>query len=243
MTTTPKRPPSADHILILPTDTVYLDQLEAVQRTVYALRENELGWRDVLNAEKLANHLRVFPEGQFMAYDPDHDRVVGGCTSMRLHYDPAQPFTESWMSTTGDGTLRTHQPDGDWLYGVDNVVLPEYRGRGVGGRLMAARYRLAKRLNLRGMLAGSMPIDYAGSGLSFEQYVAEVVAGARWDTNLSKQIRKGMTILNVIPNYLLHAPETDNYGVAIRWDNPDYRPTRAARPVAPRPQPQPHQRR
>lgn len=118
------------------------------------------------------------------------------------------------------------------MYGVDTSVHPEYRSRGVGGLLMDARFAVLRSLNLRGMIAGSMIIDYeqvADSQMP-DTYVADVVAGRRFDTNLSKQLRKGFKVHNLIPNYV-EDPRTRNWAAAIIWENPDY----AAAAVRPAP--------
>jgi ribosomal protein S18 acetylase RimI-like enzyme len=111
------------------------------------------------------------------------------------------------------------------MYGVETCVHPDYRGCGVGSKLMDARFALLKRLNLRGMIAGSMIMDYhtVADQMSPEDYVREVVAGVRFDTNLSKQLHKGFKVLSLIPNYETD-PRSLNWAVAIRWDNPNYRP-------------------
>ena len=116
------------------------------------------------------------------------------------------------------------------MYGVDTSVHPDYRSRGVGGLLMEARFAVLKSLNLRGMIAGSMIIDYeqVADTQSPEAYVADVVAGRRFDTNLSKQLRKGFKVHNLIPNYV-EDKRTRNWAAAFLWENPDY--TAAARPA------------
>jgi ribosomal protein S18 acetylase RimI-like enzyme len=115
------------------------------------------------------------------------------------------------------------------MYGVDSAVHPDYRGRGVGGQLMDARFAVLRQLNLRGMVAGSLFIDYpsVADQLTPEQYVQEVIDGKRFDTNLTKQLHKGFGVHNLIPNYI-HEPRTKDYAAAIVWENPDYDP---ARPV------------
>lgn len=111
------------------------------------------------------------------------------------------------------------------MYGVDTSVHPAYRSRGVGGLLMEARFAVLKSLNLRGMIAGSMIIDYeqVANSQTVDEYVAAVVAGQRFDTNLSKQLRKGFKVHNLIPNYVEDS-RTGNWGAAIIWENPDYTP-------------------
>ncbi|MBI5668298.1 MAG: hypothetical protein HZC41_09850 [Chloroflexi bacterium] len=102
---------------------------------------------------------------------------------------------------------------------------PDYQGRGVGGKLIEARFELVRALNLRGMVAGSLITDYhrVAREVSPEQYVQDVVAGKRFDSNLSKQLRKGFQVRGLIPNYTI-ADSSCHYGVEIVWDNPDYRP-------------------
>jgi GNAT superfamily N-acetyltransferase len=120
------------------------------------------------------------------------------------------------------------------MYGVDTSVHPEYRSRGVGGLLMDARFAVLKSLNLRGMIAGSMIIDYeqVADTQTPEAYVADVVAGRRFDTNLSKQLRKGFKVHNLIPNYV-DDPRTRNWAAAILWENPEYAAARPAVMAAP----------
>jgi ribosomal protein S18 acetylase RimI-like enzyme len=111
------------------------------------------------------------------------------------------------------------------MYGVESCVHPDYQGRGVGSKLMDARFDVLRRLNLRGMVAGSMFMDYhkVADEISPEAYVREVIEGQRYDTNLTKQLHKGFRVRNLIPNYC-EDDRTLNWGAAIVWENPDYRP-------------------
>lgn len=110
------------------------------------------------------------------------------------------------------------------MYGVETLVHPDYQGYGIGGLLMERRFETARQLNLRGIVGGSLIIDYhkVADRLTPEAYVAEVVAGRLFDTNLSKQIKKGFVPSNVIPNYTEY-PLSRNYAIAIVWENPAYR--------------------
>ena len=110
------------------------------------------------------------------------------------------------------------------MYGVETFVHPEYQSRGVGSQLMNARFEVLRALNLRGLVAGSLFIGYekVAKRVTPEQYVADVVAGKRFDPNLSKQLRKGFAVRNLIPHYT-EEPRTKDYAAAIVWLNPDYR--------------------
>ncbi len=115
------------------------------------------------------------------------------------------------------------------MYGVETFVHPDYQSRGVGSKLMNARFDLLRRLNLRGLVAGSLFVGYSdiADELTAEQYVQEVVAGKRFDPNLSKQLRKGFKVKNLIPNYT-EDPRTHDWAAAILWLNPEYRPRKSA---------------
>ncbi len=121
------------------------------------------------------------------------------------------------------------------MYGVDCVVRPDYQGLGVGGKLIEARYDVVRRLNLRGMVAGSLIMDYhsVAHEISPERYVQDVVNGTRFDSNLSKQLRKGFEVRGLIPNDTV-ADSSCHYGVEIVWDNPDYRPMQIPLRIVPR---------
>lgn len=203
----------------------FVDELVNIQRVVYEGSKTEDSV-DALHAEHFLSMIAAFPDGQFMAVDAATGRVVGHTASMRIGFDPTQPFVEPWVVTTGYGHLTTHVPDGDWMYGVESAVLPEFQRQGVGSRLYAARFALAQRLNLRGIVAGSTIMGYHehAATLSPDDYVSAVVAGLLYDNNLSKQLRKGFRVLNVIPDYVTDALSC-GYGAAIVWDNPTCDPS------------------
>ena len=91
--------PASHRISIVPSARRYVAQMEALQHLVYGTTPEAPA--DVLRAEHFRRHLKVFPEGQFVALDAGH--VVGLTVSMRLAFDPANPFIEPWHITTGDG--------------------------------------------------------------------------------------------------------------------------------------------
>ena len=74
-------------------------------------------------------------------------------------------------------------------------------------------------------MAGSIIMDYhkVAHEVTPDQYVREVVSGTRFDNNLTKQLKKGFKVHNLIPEYH-DDPRSCNWGVAIKWENPDYLP-------------------
>lgn len=213
-------------IVIVPSSPRYAAAMEDLQHAVYgSTRERPNG---ALTEKHFLHHQMIFPEGQFvaLAIQPDgSERVVGLTCSMRLPFDPDHPFLEAWDETISGGWLTRHDPRAKWMYGVESAVHPAYQGHGIGGKLMEARFKVAKHLNLRGMVAGSALISYykVADSVSADEYVRGVVDGRYFDNNLSKQIKKGFHPIATIPNYL-DDQDTRGWGAVIVWDNPAYNP-------------------
>ena len=82
-----------------------------------------------------------FPDGQFVAeYE---GRIVGYCATFRI--DEAVALApHSWNEITGGGYASRHDPNGDWLYGMEVCVDPDFRGLRIGQRLYDARKQLCR---------------------------------------------------------------------------------------------------
>jgi GNAT superfamily N-acetyltransferase len=188
---------------------------------------------ECFTAAMFRHHQALFPEGQFVALEAETQRVLGFTASMRTRFDPLRPPRHTWWEAAGEGWLSRHVPDGDWMYGIESCVHPAYRGHGIGGRLMDARFAALRRLNLRGLVAGGAPIDYGrvADRMSIEAYVRAVQAGTLTDTNLSKQLHKGFQVAGFIPDYLSGDETTRGWGVLIVWLNPAYRAVRRLYPA------------
>lgn len=177
---------------------------------------------DWMRAEHFASHLRLFPEGQHVALDGG--RVVGQSSTFRIAGAVAlAPHT--YRGICADNSFANHDPLGEWLYGADMSVHPDYRGQGIASRLYAARKELARRLNLRGMVAGGMLPGYVGhSGqMGVDEYARRVAAGELSDATLTPQLRNGFALRGILPNYL-HDTEYGADATLIVWENPHWNP-------------------
>jgi predicted N-acetyltransferase YhbS len=154
------------------------------------------------SAEMLRSQQTHFPEGQFVVEYAG--KVVGYCATFRIDEATAlKPHT--WMQITGGGMASRHKPDGDWLYGMEVVVHPEYRGMRIGQRLYHARKRLCMDLKLRGIVFGGRIPGLAkniGRYGSAEAYVRAVVAGERRDATLSFQLANGFEVTGLLHAYV-----------------------------------------
>lgn len=205
-----------DSITIRPAQPADTPAMDALFRAAFDPGASREDCDECLFEEHYRHHLSIFPEGQFVAVDGQSGRVIGMSSAIRTSYDPAHPHLDSWWQSIGQGWFTTHQPTGDWLYAVESVVEAGYQGQGIGRRLMNARWELVQQLRLRGILAGSLPMDYGAVAdqMSIEQYVEAVLRGDRFDTNLSKQLKMGFRPVQIIPNYVTDA-SSRRYGVLI----------------------------
>ncbi len=179
------------------------------------------------SAAMYQRHIEVFPQGQFTALvDVDGEMIVAGATTTFLTPDfdhIRQAFDESvsW--------LAYHDPAGEWLYGADISVNPDFRRRGVGSAIYAARAQLVKQLNLRGEVAAGLLAGYYRyqHSLSLEDYAARVVAGELTDPTVSMQLRNGFVLHEVLYDYVDN-PQSANSAALIVRENPDFIPSKSA---------------
>ena len=158
-------------------------------------------------------HLELFPEGQFVALDGD--RMVGGTSTCRLHFD-FDHVGHTFEDIIQGGWLTSHQPDGDWLYGADISVHPDHRGRGLARGLYAARQDTVRRLGLKGQVTAGMMRGYGAvkDRMSAEEYYRRLADGTVNDPTLSAQMKIGFELRRLLPNYV-HDPVCDDYAVLI----------------------------
>ncbi|ULQ55376.1 GNAT family N-acetyltransferase [Flavihumibacter rivuli] len=187
-------------------------QLEELQKIVFpTLADDEL-----IKAKHYLRHLELFPEGQLVV--KDGDKVVGMTTTMRSNFDFSH-YHHTFKETIAGGWLTNHDPNGEWLYGLDIGVHPDYRGKGLARILYRARHEVARSLGLKGQITVGMMNGYGAVAhqISGEQYFKELVEGKRTDPTITPQMKIGFEPIALIPEYLSD-PACGNYGVLIKID-------------------------
>lgn len=195
-------------------DPKWADDLERIELLSFPMANP----RDLLSADDILAYAQVFPDGYFVALDDT--RPVGQGAGIYLDFDFAQP-QHTIAGITGDHQCGNHDPDGDWYYGTDISVHPEYRGRGIGHMLYEARKGLVIRDGKRGIIAGaSLPgfFDHKGT-MNAEDYVGRVVDGALFDPTLSFQLSNGFVVCGMLEGYLEDDAD-DGWAALIVWERP-----------------------
>lgn len=211
-------------ILIKNTQIEHLEACAELQRLCFP----NLPPEELLTAAHIVNHIRLFPEGQFVAIDKATGRVVGMTAGFRTHFDFGQNHTHGhcYTEATGQRWFSKHNPRGHYYYGADMTVHPDFRGRGIARKFYETRKALCKRLGLRGqVLCGMIPgyKDYKHV-MQANAYVRLAITGAIFDGTLSTQLRNDFKVRGMIANYVQDEP-TDGWAVLLEWRNPDYSET------------------
>lgn len=196
-----------------------LDDFPGIRDVCLAVYPESPPWRE----DQIQSHLKVFPEGQFVAWDARAKKVVGMASSLIVFWDDYEMET-NWRDFTDNGLFTNHDPGkGRTLYGADVMLHPGYQGKGIGKMLYAEREKLTRRLRLLRIRAGARLRGYAkfSSTLSPEDYVIKILDGELVDPTLSFQLKRGFQVLAVASNYLRHDPESLGFAAVIEWLNPD----------------------
>jgi len=199
-------------ILIRNTQPRDIAGVVALQRECFpAPFPEELLWQ----AEHIARHLEIFPEGQWVA---EHEgQIVASCTNLLLFEEHWQAHLD-WESTVGGHFLRAHTPGGTTLYGVDLSVAPASRGQGIGRSLYQARFDFVRAHALsRYGTAVRMP-DYQSQaqGQTPQAYAEAVAAGTLTDRTLTPLLRMGTEFLGVIENHM-DDEESGHAAAILEW--------------------------
>ncbi|MEC4848669.1 MAG: GNAT family N-acetyltransferase [Nitrosarchaeum sp.] len=171
--------------------------------------------------EQLEAHLKVFPEGQFVA---DYDgKIVGSCSSLIVKFNPEYK-EHTWKEACGDSIFSAHNPKGDSLYGADISTHPDNRRLGVATKIYDARKALAIKLNLRRIIAGARLFNYCefAKELSPLEYVQKVLKHEIREPVLEFQVKNGFKFIKILDDYMKD-PRSLNHATFIEWINPNYK--------------------
>jgi ribosomal protein S18 acetylase RimI-like enzyme len=173
---------------------------------------------NIWHEEELQSHLNIFPDGQFVAEEPD-GTIVGSASTLIISLHP-EYADHTWKEITANGLFTNHDPNGDSLYGADISTHPKYRHEGIGSMLYDERKRLVITLKLRRMIAGGRLFNYSNysNQMSAEDYSKKVVEGKLHDPVLSFEIANGFRFIKVLSDYLDDVRSL-NYASFIEWLN------------------------
>ncbi len=175
-----------------------------------------------LTPRMIRGQINNFPEGQFVAeYD---GRIVGHCATFIISGDVALK-PHSWDEITGNGFAARHNPDGDYLYGMEVSVDPAYRRLRIGQRLYSARRNLCEEWSLKGIVFGGRMPGYLRKRRQFPEpmdYVRAVQNREIKDQTISFHLSNGFEPIGVLEEYDLEDQPSGGNATHMVWRNPRY---------------------
>ncbi|MBN1332321.1 MAG: GNAT family N-acetyltransferase [Synergistales bacterium] len=168
--------------------------------------------------EQFNSMIRRFPVGQICI--EDKGKVVAVALSLVIDYG-SYGDNHTYRQIVGDGMLKNHDPDGDYLYGIDVMVDPEYREMRLGKRLYDARKELCENLNLKGIIIGGrIPgYDKYAQEMTPREYILQVKNREILDPVLTFQLSNDFHYKKVVRNYWPADKKSRGFGVILEWNN------------------------
>lgn len=171
--------------------------------------------------QELEDHRRVFPQGQFVAYEANTNAVAGVHFTLRLRLMDFH-IDDPWDVLTAGGSFLDHNPEGPTLYVADIMVHPGHQHHGIAHALTDQARFLVQEERLWRMVGASRLPGYGkyASTMSVEQYVEAVLNGQLFDPVLSIHMKDGWTAVKPIHGYLQHDEDSAGWAEVIQWINP-----------------------
>ncbi|HTW96108.1 MAG TPA: hypothetical protein VMD74_00415 [Candidatus Methylomirabilis sp.] len=179
--------------------------------------------------EMIISRIKVFREGSWLALV--HDKVGGDKLVGYGVYEYVNEIDDknfSWFGITDNGLLvKSHQPKGDWLYGVNLSVVPEAAEMGVSENFISCLtikeliFGGRKGLYLGSRMPGFASYCQQNGDLDANVYVQQRTHGHLIDPQLSIYEYLGFKVVRVLPNYFTD-PESRNNGVLVLKTNHDF---------------------
>ena len=174
----------------------------------------ELLWQ----SQHIAHHLQLFPAGQFVALA--EGMVVASASSTRISEENWNSHL-NWQETVGGPFLKTLDPLGSTLYGLDISVHPDFRGKGVGRRLYHHRFDLVRGLNLKRFgtacrIPGFTEFRRSQREATADDYAKLVAEGLLVDRTMTPLLKYGLSFLAVIHHYM-EDQESGDAAALLSW--------------------------
>lgn len=168
----------------------------------------------------LRGQISNFPEGQFVVeYEGE---IVGYAASIMLK-EAVALSKHNWAGITGAGYGSSHNPNGDWLYGMEVCVDPARRRLRIGERLYDARKSLVENLELKGISFGGRIPGWTKRRKTYPNplaYLNAVKERKVIDPVVNFQFRQGFEVHGILENYLPVDTASGGFAAHMIWRNP-----------------------
>lgn len=184
----------------------------------YIMKKAYAGMGGAWSPDEYAGLLSMFPEGQICI--DDKGTVVAAALALIIDYGSLER-NHSYEDIVSKGKFGKHDPEGDYLYGIDVFVHEDYRGMRLGRRLYDARKELCEELNLKGIIVGGRIPGYSkyNHEMTPSRYIEKVRNKEIVDPVLTFQLANDFHPKRVIRNYIPEDSESAGHAVFLEWNN------------------------
>lgn len=188
------------------------EDVKAIMESAYA------GMGGSWNKNQYATLMSICPQAQICI--DDKGAVVAAALTLIIDYSNLEQ-NHSYEDIVSDGRFEGHDPDGDYMYGIDLFVRKDYRGMRLGRRLYDARKELCEKMNLKGIIVGGRIPGYEKhhKELTPGQYIEKVKSREIIDPVLTFQLSNDFHPKRVIRNYIPEDDASKSYAVFLEWNN------------------------
>ncbi len=193
------------------------------------VRINEEVWREITNEKyiwtlkKVISQFAICPHLIYCVFEDEE--IVGTLSSICLTENDLKR-NKSWLEKTADGFLTTHKEDGNIGFGVDLSVTRKASKKASDRLVLTAILISGIGKGIKSIYLGArIPSFHKHSTMNVEEYVyGKKKNGKPLDPELYFYLKNGFEIVEIIPEYM-DDPDSLNYGVLLRWNNPLYKIT------------------
>jgi len=167
---------------------------------------------------EIANLINRFPEGQICI--EDNGKAVAAALSIVIDFS-LFGYQHSYEQIIAGGTFKSHDEEGDYLYGIEVFVDPDYQGMRLGRRLYDVRKELAENLNLKGILLGGRIPGYHNYAAEMPplKYILKVKNQEIVDPVLTFQLSNDFHVRNLLNRYWPEDNRSRGHAVLLEWVN------------------------
>jgi len=185
---------------------------------------NITGSQYIWTKEMLMSQFQICPQLLWCTFE--NGEIVATASSLSITEEDLDT-NKSWLEKTGNGFFTTLKPYGDLIFGADLSVVRKASSKASDKTVLTTLFVTIVGEGMKSLYLGSrIPSYHKHKHMKVEDYVfGKRKSGKPLDPELYFYQKLGFEIVEIIPEYM-EDPESMNYGVLIRWNNPLYKVTK-----------------
>jgi hypothetical protein len=195
-------------------DNLEIEKIVQLETAVWG--ENGAG------ADKISARLNIFPAGSYIAENKNSGEIVGYVCFQQVG-DLREQDNLTWFDITDEGfTTKSHQPNGEYLYGISLSVHYSMNGKKLAQALIAQAFLFMFTFNKKGYFVGSRIPMFKRYRIQYPQTTAADYVKIRrengnlydYELHMYHAIGLNPIVAKVLPDFFPD-PDSENYGALL----------------------------